>query len=153
VVSISVDGPKREWQSLQKKISRGTPLEEAAAECGIPLEEVFQYITDRSAKVDTMNFELRMFAQGAVKNAMAKLSKLAEGEQRVRSQTDFDDEGKPVHSKTMGPDDLEAAKTLARFALDALKLARVGGAPRSDSPEDLFDKSADDNPWALKKVE
>lgn len=152
-LEISVSGKRRDWEGLQRKISKGVGLEEAARQSGIPIEEVYQYITDRSSKVDTMNFELRMFAQGAVKNAMAKLQALSQGEQRVRNQTDFDDEGKPTHSKSFGPDDLEAAKTLARFALDALKIAKIGAAPRDgEGADDLFDKAQSSNPWKLRDI-
>ena len=131
------------------------PLGEAAEEAGIPIDEVYTYVTERYTKVNTLNFELALFAQGAIKNAMAKLIALSAGDQRIRNQTDFDDEGKPTHSKTLGPDDLEAAKTLARFAMEALKVAKSGAAkPDGESPDDLFDKKkAAENPWALKKVE
>lgn len=89
-----------------------------------------------------------------MKNALSKLATLAKGEQRTRGVTDYDDEGKPTQSRTFGPDDLEAAKTLAKFALDAFKLAKVSAVAAGDSGDDLFDKSRKEkDPWDLKPVE
>lgn len=137
---ISLSGKRRDWEGLKRKISRGIPLDEAAAQCGIPIGEVFQYVSSRMAQVDTLNFELRLIGQGAIKNALTKLTELAQDGAR---------EGKDFEST-----DLEAAKTLAKFGIDALKLARAGLAPpKGDEPEktDLFDAAA--NPWKLKQVE
>lgn len=139
---------------MEKKISKGVRLEEAAEETGIPIEEVFQYVTDKANKVDSLNYELRLFAHGAVKNAMAKLAALAGEGQRIRGTTHYDDEGKPTSSQTFGPDDLEAAKTLARFALDAFKLAKVSAVDSGSGDDDLFDKARKaKDPWQLKKIE
>ncbi len=116
-------------------------VEEAAKQTGIPIEEIFQYVTERAASVDTLNFQLRLVGQGAIKSALTKLHDLAAGDAR---------EGKDFEST-----DLEAAKALAKFGIDAIKLAKTGGGDRDSESEvkrDLFDIAAQD-PWRLKKIE
>jgi hypothetical protein len=131
------------------------PLEEAARQAGIPLGEVYQYVEDRSITIDTLNFELRLAGQRAIRKALTKLSKLATGGQRPTetSETVKGDGYSELTTEKLTSDDLEAAKALAKFGIDALKLARSGGA-KDDSggkQTDLFDKQP--NPWSLKDIE
>lgn len=114
-------------------------MEEAAAQAGIPITEVFDYVNSRMAQVDTLNFELRLAGQGAIKEALKKLMELTQGSAR---------EGQHFEST-----DLEAAKALAKFGIDALKFARQSLAPRvndGDVEKDLFDIA---DPWTLRKIE
>ncbi len=137
---ISVSGKKRQWLDLERKISRGISLEEAAVQCGIPLSDVFNYVNEKMAQIDTLNFELRLIGQGALKKALTKLTELA-GES-ARAGKDFEST------------DLLAARELAKLAVDALKLSRSGvaGTKREDAgADDLFDRAPD--PWKLKKIE
>ncbi len=138
MILISVRVPKRNWQLLDRKIARGISLDEAAVQSGIPMEEVLARVSKNMAEVDSLNFQLRLVGQDALKNALTKLTALAGGLAR---------EGKDFEST-----DLEAAKALAKFGIDALKLSKSGGARRDDDGErDLFDAAAD--PWKLKKIE
>ena len=91
-----------------------------------------------SGQVDTLNYELRLISQKALKNSLTKLTELAAGEAR---------EGKDFEST-----DLQAATVLAKIAMDAIRICKVGAASRSgdSSPQDLFDAT---NPWALKAIE
>lgn len=110
------------------------------------MEEVFSYVSNRMTEVDRLNFELYMRAHGAIKTALTKLKNLARGGQRISS--------KAAGGKSAGfnSDDLEAAKALAKFGIDAMKLARTGGAKdRDPGDKDLFDGAPD--PWELKKIE
>jgi hypothetical protein len=106
------------------------------------------------AEVDTLNFELRIVGQSAIKKALTKLRKIAGGDQRVSSVSVSEGGGKATKSKTMAADDLEAAKALAKFGIDALKLARTG-VPRDPGAgkKDLFDDAETANPWDLRKIE
>lgn len=57
-------------------------------------------------------------------------------------------------SQKLVSDDLDAAKALAKLAIDALKLSKSGLTERdadSETRKDLFDLAQD--PWNLKKVE
>lgn len=95
-------------------------------------------------EIDRLNFELYMRAHGAIKTALTKLKKLAGADQRVTS--------KSAGGKSIGynSDDLEAAKALAKFGIDAMRLARtVRSKDQSPGSQDLFDKAPD--PWDLKK--
>lgn len=107
---------------------------------GIPHEEVFSYVSERMGLVDTLNFQLRLIGQGAIKNALTKLSQLASEDVR---------EGKNFEST-----DLMAAKELARLGIEALKLSRssLGKRDEDDAQKDLFDL-ANPDPWKLKKIE
>lgn len=136
---ISVSGKTELWELLNRKISRGIPLEEAAVQLGIPIDEVFTYISGKLSEIDTLDFELRLVGQRAIKNALTKLTSLAKGDAR---------EGKDFEST-----DLEAAKALAKLGVDALKMARTSKAKKtgSDGQPDLFDSSQDQ--WQLKKIE
>lgn len=105
---------------------------------GIPLEEVFSYVSDKLALGDTLDFELRLAGQGAIKKALTTLRKIAGEGAR---------EGKDFESS-----DLEAAKALAKFGIDALKIARMAKArdPKGSDQNDLFDVA---DPWKLKAME
>ena len=133
---MSVEPPKRNWQSLERKISQGTSIEEAAVEAGIPLEEVFDYVSGRLKAADTLDWQLRLVAGRALETSMTKLMELAEGEERF---------GQNFEST-----DLLAAKELARIALAAMKLTKASAAKqKSDtSPDDdIFDR------WKLNKMD
>jgi hypothetical protein len=151
---ISLSDAEKKVQRLNRKISRGIPLDEAAVQLGIPIEEVFSHVSAKLSEIDTLNFELRLAGQGAIKKALRKLSKLASGDQRVSGTLFLGADGKSRESQNLVSDDLEAAKALAKFGIDALKLARSGKIARDTgdaADEDLFDRST--NPWDLKKIE
>lgn len=115
------------------------PIEEAARQAGIPLEEVFAYVTARLGKVDTINWQLRLIGQESLEKSLKKLQKLANGGARI---------GLNFEST-----DLEAAKALAKIAMEAIKLSMKGGAGRdadTAAQKDLFEAA---NPWDLKKIE
>lgn len=148
---ISVSGKNRNWECLNRKISQGISLEDAAIECGIPLNEAVAYISDRMTAVDTLNFELRLIGQNAIKNALTKLTELSQGKQRISSISNAgDNRGRKIQALTS--DDLDAAKALAKFGLDALKFSRSTMPSQDNSQEkDIFDSTRD--PWKLKKIE
>lgn len=150
---ISLPVTSENWQRLLRKISRGISLENAAIQCGIPVEEVFSFVSSKLSEIDTLNFELRLVGQNAIKRSLTKLSKLAAGDQRARDTVEYGDDGKPIRSTSFGPDDLEAAKALAKFGMDALKLSKSRSLEdkKTGEQQDLFDRATD--PWKLKAVE
>lgn len=105
------------------------------------------------ALLDTLDFQLRLMGQEAVRQALAKLSVLAAGGQRVAGRFTVDADGGEKESEKYVSDDLIAARELARFGLNALKLSRgnPGKEGGGSGEPDLFDSST--NPWNLKKVE
>jgi hypothetical protein len=124
--------------------------------CGIPIDEVYAHINNGLDRVSAANWQLHQMAQAALKKSLKKLSKLASGEQRASksSTMEMGPLGPERIEETYTSDDLEAAKALAKFAIDALKLARTGaGAKKTDGQPDLFDEPAAENPWDLKKPE
>lgn len=118
-------------------------MEQAARESGIPLEEVFAYINSRLATVDTVNFQLRLVSQRALEKSMKAFEDLIE--EGVR----YGGEG------SMESVDLKAAQALAKIAMDGIKTAQKGEAPRNkpgdDPGRDLFD--IPENPWDLNDIE
>lgn len=137
-MTISVEGPKRDWQALERKISEGISLEQAAVDAGIPVEEVYARVTEGLKRTDDLNWQLRIIGQGSLKTSLAKLTKLANGGERM---------GKDLEST-----DLLAAKELARLGMQAIKLSMAGQAPREggNGQKDLFDRRED--PFDLKKI-
>lgn len=113
------------------------------------MEEVFTYVSERMADVDTLNFQLRLVGQGALKSALKKLHALAQGQDRLSSHSSGDT------SESFASVDLEAAKALAKFGIDALKMAKSGLPEKDDDSnvrKDLFELAAPD-PWKLKKID
>lgn len=113
-------------------------MDEAARQAGIPIEEVYQRVTERSGQVDTLNWQLRLIAQSSLEKSLTKLTQLASGEARV---------GKDFEST-----DMLAAQALAKLAIDAIKLVKLGAAKTEAKGEkdDLFDAMG---PWKLRKIE
>lgn len=138
---ISLSPKRRPWELLERKIAKGFTVEAASVQCGIPINEVFDYIKLKSTEIFALDFQLRLEGQSAIKTALAKLKELAAGDCR---------EGKDFEST-----DLEAAKALAKFGIDALRLAQSGvkggkGGGGAEPDDDLFDRSPD--PWKLKEI-
>jgi hypothetical protein len=93
-------------------LSEGAPLSIAIEALGITLEEAQTYIESRLQNVSVSTFALRETANGALTTAIEKLTKLA-GEAPRRTQFD----------QKLYNTDLDAAKALARIAIDALKVS------------------------------
>lgn len=138
---ISLRYKKRDWEGLERKLSTGFPLEEAARNAGIPLSECYLYIKEKEKEQKTLDFELKKAGQEALKVALTKLTELAKGRRRVSDVTE-----------KMESTDLIAARELARTALAVLKIS-TGKVTKEDSGQkDLFDQPGAD-PWELKDVE
>lgn len=87
------------------------PFEIAANQSGIPLEEALSRANSRLKNLDDTTYQLRLVGQAALGTAIAQLTKLAQGgERRGQHRRDTD---------------LHAAQTLAKFAIDAIKLSGV----------------------------
>lgn len=127
----------RDWQGLARKIASGKPLEDAAAEAGIPFGEVIAHAKERMAMGDALPWQLRLVGQRALQTAMDRLETIAgDGPRDAKEDSDTD---------------RHAATALARLGIAALKLAKdIGGARRGrndpdPSQPDLFDRG----PWDL----
>lgn len=148
--SISVDAQPRDWQGLQRKISLGASLQDAADVCGIPLDEAIAYATKKLENRELVSFELKLIAEQSLAVALKTLVDIAQGGQRNSSEAIG-----PGMTNYYVSDDLDAAKALAKVAIDALKL---GFGPRKEInvkagkgsliQMDLWDSPG---PWQLKK--
>lgn len=130
------------------KISEGFSIHEAAEQLGIGLDEAVKIATETLEKRDLVSFELKLIAEKSLQVSLKKLMDIAEGDQRISSQS----VGK-LESTSYNSDDLEAAKALAKLAIDALKLGfappkvTVKTGKGSNVQMDLFDVTG---PWKLK---
>lgn len=116
----------------------GKLLEVAAEEMGIPLAEAIEWLVAKKDAAAQDEAAARILAAEALEAGIAKLKALAEGEQRVSSESEtIQGNGS---STSYRADDLAAAKALVDTAL---KLRRGFGRPQSaesaGSQKDLFD--------------
>lgn len=112
-------------------------IDEAANLSGIPLEEALLYVDKRLAKGEATSYQLRVVGQNALRTAIEQLTAITKSDPR---------RGQHLHST-----DLDAAKALAKLALDAIKLS--GTAKAADNApgggkRDLWDAPGS---WDLRK--
>lgn len=125
-------------------MSQGWPLEEAAEAAGIPIEEARDWAKDNLKQSDDTDIQLKLAAQNSLKAALDKLSQvMAEGPRESCAEL-------PLMNT-----DLDAAKTLARISLDAIKLCKTTATQKGDGPPgggdpDLFDLQGVYGYWKLK---
>jgi hypothetical protein len=149
--------PKRDWQALDRKLSAGLSLEEAAHLSGIPLEEAQRYVDKRLQNGDLETMQMRVVGRQALAKAVQHLTRIADDGPRY-SETEYSAEGKPVRSRTPISSDVEAARMLAKLATDMMKLsgassektAMPGKGAKLSVQLDLWDNPGN---WRLKKPE
>lgn len=123
-------------------------MQEASEQLGIPVEEAIKIATDRLEKRDLVSFELKLVAEKSLQVALEKLITIAQGDQRISSESNG-----PGTLTSYNSDDLDAAKALAKLAIDALKLGfgppkvNVKTGKGSSVQLDLWDVYG---PWSLK---
>lgn len=143
-----MEKPERDWKALERKLSRGFSLKDAATLCGVPLEEAQQYVTDSTTKQSELSFEVKKISERAFKKAIRHLEKLIdEGPRYAESTNQWGGSTTPINT------DLIAAQTLAKMAMDSLKVSTGINPDVKPKPQaiqlDLFDTMG---PWqGLKK--
>lgn len=152
----SLKSDARDWEGLGRKLRAGKSLDQAAAETGIPLDEVAKFFEDRAKATEHEVECFGMAADDAMKRGLRELRKIAKAGPRY-SETEYSDEGKPMSSRTPISTDLEAAKLLLKFAENVkLKLRRnQAQAQVAKSQADLFDKAQPEQlygPWVIKQT-
>lgn len=131
--------------SFHAKLRRGKSVEDAALEAGIPLEEAHTYLAKTRENVPFDDDSLRLAAAEAMSHGLGKLIEIATAPPRVTKETHFED-GAMIGQAQTESTDLDAAKTLVRFALDARKMIGAKkGAPIDEALKDLFDSN-----WSLR---
>jgi hypothetical protein len=105
------------------------------------MEEVLAHVEGKMDALNTTNWQLRLMAQDALETGLKKLKELANDEARI---------GQHFEST-----DLKAAQSLAKFALEAIKLTKIDGVRgKGNGQADLFDTAESTGPmgpWDLKK--
>lgn len=135
-------------------MSGGFAFADACDAMGIPLEEAQRWAEKRLLKGDATAYQLRAVGQRALAKALERLEAIVDEGPRY-SETLYSETGKPTSSRTPISTDLDAAKTLAKLAMDTLKSS---GASAPALPEgrggklsvqlDLWDNPGN---WVLKK--
>lgn len=115
----------------------GFSLEDAAAAQGIDLTEALKWASERLNQKGALSAELKLMAESSLQIALRKLKEIAQAQPRLG-------EVDPETGNVLAPinTDLDAAKFLAKFSLDALKLTGAAAAPAQKDPAariDLFD--------------
>lgn len=118
-------------------MSIGIPLDQAAASEGIPINECNDYLNKKAKEFNSLNYELRKAGQEALRQALTKLTELANGDAR---------EGKFFEST-----DLLAARELARTAIAALRLSKTEPVEKEPKPGEQGE--FDFGPWDLKAID
>jgi hypothetical protein len=136
--TISVAVPKPDWEGLERKLRTGMSLERAAEAMGIELRDAQEFVSKRLEDNKLDGVFLHLAAQDAIKVGLKTLKQIAKA--GVRSGLNTRDA------------DLEAAKALVKFGLDAKKtpgaqLMRDGkGGARVSVQLDLWDTAGN---WEL----
>lgn len=128
-----------EWQSLARKLRRGKTLEQAAEESGIELDKAKEWLEEQRKLACYDDDSLRLVAGEALRHGIDRLVKASREPERVGSTFTVDEEG-GKSGINYALTDVDAAKALVKFALDARKML-VGKAVAKkimDQP-DLFD--------------
>ncbi len=156
-----VSEPKRDWQGLERKLGLGKPLAQACQETGIPLEEAATKLEIRLRnETGAIGFKLRSVAEGALQTAMSKLTAIVNEAPRERierlTKATKEAGGDASVKVTLYNTDLDAAKALAKIAIETLKLSGGARPPaKADSGKggqrDLFD--ATQSEWDLRELE
>lgn len=126
---------EKKWQELARKISQGHSLSDAAEQLGIPEEDAIKHASEQIQHVESLGFEMRQVAYGCLKESLAILKAVAnEGPRNIESSNC----------------DVDAAKALARLAMDAIKMSKtIGNDPKAGegAKKDLWDLLGS---WRLK---
>lgn len=123
-------------------------LEDAATEAGIPLAEAIEWLAAKeSAAVQDEN-ATRLLAAGMISTAVETLTKLAQGEPRIASETRALGPGMSEGSSWRA-DDLAAAKILLEAGIKLRKAAAKKAAKDEGGDQrDLFDEPPSN--WRFK---
>lgn len=134
---------EKDWASLDRKIASGKTLEQAALEAGVTIQEAQSYLAERRVNAPFDDDSLRLVAAEALHHGVAKLIAAAQAGPRTASEKV--ETGATAYESS----DIDAAKALVRFALDAKKLIKGTSVTAKKEQKDLFD-IADKGPWKLK---
>ncbi len=97
----------------------------AAEFCELTLEEIEEHYKGKQLKAEHVSMEMRRVAESSLKVALRKLKSLAKGGPRHGG------DGDTVYSV-----DLDAAKALARLAMDTIKLSIEQAKEAKPNPKD-----------------
>jgi hypothetical protein len=121
------------------------PIEDAAVAMGIPMEEVFEHAQKAIEKPELIAYSLKLVAEDSLKTALEHLRSV------IKEGVRIDPDGGLHHT------DVDAAKFLAKLAMDAVKYSfpkpaatlTLGKGPKGGMIQfDLWDGPG---PWDLKK--
>ena len=147
-------GMSPDYKSLQRKLRRGVPLEDAALEAGIPLDQAQAWVEKlRADEAGTGDERLLLFSNDAINTGITCLK--AAIKEKNRKVSEGFGEGMSVREAVI---DIDAAKALLKFGFEARRMidkrkhaAQVTAAV-AQGASDLFDLAAS-SPWRFKERE
>ncbi len=147
-------------QALEKKIRAGKGLEQAAEEAGLDIEAARSYLEGRRATAAAVGDDcLELNAAEAIHYGMKGLIGAVKERNRGVESSELGENG-GLYKVKESVIDVEAAKALLAFALNAKKLifakqCRAAGGG-TVSPDDLFDHATGDTiamgSWEFKRI-
>lgn len=146
-----MQAPKKDFRALRRKLASGKTLAEAAAEAGMTEEEAKAYLTARESEEDET---LRAFSDQAMKTALEVLERAAREKNRGLGQklTELGPDGPLVTETKEQVIDVDAAKTLLRYAMQAKKMLRDDRDGRGSGGDQAGDRDLfDQGPWTFRK--
>jgi len=146
-VTTIVRAKSPEWQAFERKLRRGKSIEDAATEAGIELDAAKEYLAKKRENAASIDDDvLSLTAAEAMCHGMRTLIAATKDSERMASEG-FGEGRYTSYTQT----DIEAAKTLLKFALDARKLLagkkKAEQAAKDQGQRDLFDN----DPWEFKE--
>jgi len=142
---MPVDESKKDLTHFDSLIKRGKPVEEAAEMAGVPIAEAHTRMADSRAHRAFDDDTLRIAAAEALYYGLDKLIEIARAPPMVTSRETTDEDGLKTTEKIEATN-LDAAKALVRFALDA---RRQLGINKGIKPEDS-EEPEDGGAWKLR---
>lgn len=143
-----------DWQSLERKLAAGMPLERAAEAVGVDIEEARRWARLELDQIDAEDVTLMKTANSMLQTGFRVLERIALAGQRESTVEEMDENGKTKQITKFSDADLDAAKELMRAALMVRKMlgpargAKTGPGGRIASVQlDIFDGKG---PWDLE---
>lgn len=141
---MTEDKKQRDWDGFDRCLSRGFTVEEAAKMAVIPLTEAIEHSRGIVPEDQLTALEMKRTGSKAIRDSVRFLRKVMKKGPRVA----YFDGGETPHNV-----DVDAAKTLLRFGLDAVKLSQFSEKKGQGRGPDALEMDEETlyGPWVLKR--
>ncbi len=129
---------ERDWAAFERKLSAGKLIEQAAEECGVPVDEAVIWLAENRGRKDDEQ-ALRLLSAEALHHGIStliELSKIREG--RVGTETEANDDDGITRTTKFDHPDGPAARALVNAGLKLRQMIKPA-EPKANAARDLFD--------------